>query len=184
MTRMSCDAPPEAWEDEPPIPLPHPWGPADQLTTAPPHGWVRVVDLPEAAHPTQIGVWLIALEYTHATEKEAGVRLHVIARDASARRILLVHPDLGEDAARWVEDFNATLTGEGCDCGGYNCLAGPFQFAAMQTRARRAWPSVPISRRIQILQEYEEPVSAATQGIAIVASFNDIMMLEEITSIR
>jgi hypothetical protein len=158
MSQLICDP---VTEDRA-IPRVRAWRPSDQLTPAPPKGWLLVVRLPLIPDGLSIGAWLCALWETHRHEagEEFGRGSHMIARDAFANRHLLVHPRLRRFADDLVEGLNGAMTH--CNCGGSDCLAGAAQVRALRVLGRRVWERLTPGQRMQRLKDFEgERISVA-----------------------
>jgi hypothetical protein len=151
MSQLICDPVPE----DRAIPRVRAWRTSDQLTPAPPKGWLLMVRLPLIPDGLSIGAWLCALWEIHRYEAGEDLRrgYHMIARDAFANRHLLVHPKLRTFATEQVEGINDRMTG--CNCGGSDCLAGAEQFRALQVLGQRVWDRLTPGKRMQLVKDFE-----------------------------
>jgi hypothetical protein len=191
MTKTICD-PVHDFDEDDPIARPRAWKKADQLTPAPPKGWLRMLTLPSIPQGLDIGCWICALWDIERQERPKHLgAFHTVARNPDGGRVLLVHPILHSFAVGAVVAFNGAITQ--CDCGGTDCLAGDKQHAALRVLARRAWAKRPIHERIELIQcsnEEDIDISMAFEGPAFIPHPRDPCdgpnsgFLEEITGAR
>lgn len=180
-TLLFCDGP-DGSPHEPPLPEPTLCRPTDGLTPAPPKGWFKVLSYLKEAQTLDVGCWICALQTVQEAEYQYGGRRHKVVRDSEGNRYLVVHPDLADACCEMIECFNSAIMH--CNCGGSDCLAGSEQFRAAQVFAKRRWPRLSLSERIEILGAYEEgdvdSIEIAMQGPAVVSTFEDTNLLMEV----
>jgi hypothetical protein len=194
MSQLICDTvtdEEEEFEDRA-IPRVRAWTATDQLTPAPPDGWLHVVSLRQPPDGLAVGAWLCALWELHRYEASENCRgHHRIARDGHGDRCLLVHPNLAALAIDLVEGINERMTQ--CDCGGSDCLAGRQQWRALKVLGRRVWNRLSDVKRLQAAREYRDWGGGESFSLAIAlapldleAADNpfDISFLEHLTGAR
>jgi hypothetical protein len=124
--------------------------PEDGLPDLIPSGWAKVWSLGHMEHSLAIGIWLDALGFAQDVTREEGIRRHLVVRDRYGERVLVVHPDLGQDLSDMIDWLDGHTTD--CACSDvFRCKDKVVK--ADDAFARKIWRRAPKWERRQMLQE-------------------------------
>jgi hypothetical protein len=188
MDNFYCDSPDDGEEN--PLPTPREWRPDDCLKPVPPPYWIRVIEYPRHPSFQDVGCWILVVNRLQQVAATLGPTLGqqlshrwlMVCRAPGGTRVLVVHPDLGQEARDWIETCNSAC--RDCNCGGYDCLDidGNMTTRAMRVFAARAWPKLPMPARIELLLESEvESIGVAADATPDFSEF-DTHLLESIVN--
>jgi hypothetical protein len=191
MDNFYCDSPPDEDGEENPLPAPREWSDGDCLEPVPPPYWIKVIAYPRYPYFLAVGCWILVVAKLQEAAATLGPTLGqqiphrwlMVCRLPDGTRVLVVHPDLGNEAREWIETCNGAL--RHCNCGGYDCLDidGHLATKAMRVFAARAWPKLAMAARIELLIEGEaETISMAADDTPDFGEIDNAFLLDSIVN--
>ena len=124
---------------------------SDRLTPRPPRGWLRVytyAGLSDGWSLVFMGCWIYLLGTIQAHGKDAGEKLHHIARDSYGNRVLCCHPDLYVPVGVEVCDLATCIE----DTGGHETIEAQLQDNAIPVLTKRIWRKLPLHERAEMVE--------------------------------